>query len=221
MNPPSTCSSLMPRRASSSSIFGRSTFPLSFGSTTTSAFGRRLALAAAKTSDLVALQDRAPVGGVSRRLSITTRSGWRGVSTSRTVSCGSSARTVPAPVSMAQARARQRWPSLPRLRPGDPLRLAVGERGAPVERRRDLHAHPGPAARHARDEADVELPRLVLHQPVLEPRCPRRASAVAALRRLRDWDRASPRPRAPRSRLISASAQGGVRPWWLQGSSVT
>ena len=51
-------------------------------------------------------------GGVSTWLSITTRSGWRGVSTSRTVSCGSSAFTVPAPVAMAQARARQRWPSV-------------------------------------------------------------------------------------------------------------
>ena len=41
----------------------------------------------------------------------STRNGWRGVSTSRTVSCGLSACTVPIPVSTAHARARQAWPS--------------------------------------------------------------------------------------------------------------
>ncbi len=70
-------------------------------------------------------------------------------------------------------------PVLPRRLPGDPLAPAVRERGAPVEARRDLHAHPGPAARHAGDKTDVELARLVLHKPVFDrnPRCaqPRKA----------------------------------------------
>ncbi len=47
-------------------------------------------------------------GGMSRRESTITRSGWRGVSTSRTSSRGSSSSTVPAPVSSAPARRRQR-----------------------------------------------------------------------------------------------------------------
>ena len=47
---------------------------------------------------------------------------------------------------------------------GDPPARAVRERRSPVEARRYLRAHPRPAARHARDEADVLLARLVLAQ---------------------------------------------------------
>ena len=97
--------------------------------------------------------------------STTTRSGWRDVATARTVSSGSSASTVPTPVSMAQARARHAWPSRARRLAGDPPARAVDERGAAVEARRDLEPHPRQAARHARDEADVELARLALQQP--------------------------------------------------------
>ena len=50
-------------------------------------------------------------GGVSRRESTTTRSGWRAVATRRTSSRGSSSRTVPTPVRTAPARLRQAWPS--------------------------------------------------------------------------------------------------------------
>jgi hypothetical protein len=76
------------------------------------AFQRSLWLDRREKEHLAAtLQDlRAP--GISSLLSTTTRSGWRGVSTSRTVRRGSSALTVPIPVRIAQARARQRWPSL-------------------------------------------------------------------------------------------------------------
>jgi hypothetical protein len=42
---------------------------------------------------------------------------------------------------------------------GDPLARAVVERRAAVQRRGDLHAHPGPAALHAREKADVQLAR--------------------------------------------------------------
>jgi len=41
-------------------------------------------------------------------------------------------------------------------------------RRAPIERRRDFHAHPRAAARHTRDEADVELARFLFKQAVLE-----------------------------------------------------
>src|SRR6185369_895806 len=46
-----------------------------------------------------------------------------------------------------------------RRRAGDPLARAVGERAAAVERNRDLHAQPRPAALHPGHEADVELAR--------------------------------------------------------------
>ena len=51
-------------------------------------------------------------GGVCRRESTITRSGWRAVATSRTSSRGSSSSTVPTPVSRAPARLRQAWPSV-------------------------------------------------------------------------------------------------------------
>src|SRR5205823_5706266 len=68
-------------------------------------------------------------------------------------------------------RAGARAPAMavaPRLGAGNPLRVSIGKRRAAVERRGDLHPHPGPAARDARDEADVELARLLRKQPVLE-----------------------------------------------------
>ena len=62
---------------------------------------------------------------------------------------GSSSRTVPMPVSTAQARARQRVAVGARRLAGDPLAVAVRQRGAAVEARRHLQPHPRPAARHA------------------------------------------------------------------------
>src|SRR6266480_6410282 len=59
-------------------------------------------------------------------------------------------------------------PVAPRRRSRDPLRFAVGKRGAAIKRGRHLEPHPRPAARHARDEADVQLAGLVLKQAVLE-----------------------------------------------------
>ncbi len=89
---------------------GRWTFLFSFGRTIVSAPFGAFPPAAVKISTFPPSRILAP-GGVSSRLSTITRSGWRGVSTSRTVRRGSSAFTVPMPVSTAQARARQRWPS--------------------------------------------------------------------------------------------------------------
>jgi hypothetical protein len=60
-------------------------------------------------------------------------------------------------------------PVLPCVRPSDPLRLAVGQCGAPVEARGNLHAHPGPPARDAGHEPYVQLARFGLKQPRLEP----------------------------------------------------
>ncbi len=46
-----------------------------------------------------------------------------------------------------------------RLGAGDPLAGAVEQCGATVQRRRDLHPHPGALALHAREEADVDVAR--------------------------------------------------------------
>src|ERR1019366_3502268 len=63
-----------------------------------------------------------------------------------------------------QHRARACTPVMPvaaRRLAGDPLALAVRERGLAVKTRRNLHAHPRPAARQTRHETNIELARLV------------------------------------------------------------
>ncbi len=90
--------------------------PAALGSMIISAPAARKAASLAASGTAAAIQVPPPAstraaGSVSRRLSTTMRRGWRGVSTARTLSCGSSALTVPMPVRMAQARARQAWPS--------------------------------------------------------------------------------------------------------------
>src|SRR5581483_9458174 len=67
----------------------------------------------------------------------------------------------------------------------DPLALAVRERGAPVETRRDLHPRPGPSARHARDETDVQLARRFLHETLLDADAGRAQLREARARDLR------------------------------------
>ena len=47
---------------------------------------------------------------------------------------------------------------------GDPLRFAIRERGASIERRRELDAHPWPAALDATEESAIELARRLAHQ---------------------------------------------------------
>jgi hypothetical protein len=44
---------------------------------------------------------------------------------------------------------------------GDPLAAAVVQRGLAVQAGRDLHAHPRPAALHAREKAEIHFARLV------------------------------------------------------------
>ena len=73
------------------------------------------------------------------------RAAGRGPSTWRTVSVGSSARTVPAPTIDGVALGPQAMGVAPGGSPGDPLARAVGRRGAPVERRRQLEHDVRPA----------------------------------------------------------------------------
>jgi len=70
---------------------------------------------------------------------------------------------------------------------GDPLAHAVVERGAAVERDRRLHAQPRPAALHAREEADIDLARLVGEQADLngDARRTQARNALACNQRVR------------------------------------
>ena len=76
--------------------------------------------------------------GRRARRSKTTRSGWRAASTSRAVSSGSSARTVPMPTATASDSARQRWTSSRLASPEIQGESPGGRRGAAVERHRQL-----------------------------------------------------------------------------------
>src|SRR5882762_6334335 len=95
---------------------------------------------------------------------------------------------VPHRAEAGENRAGARAPAmavLARGLPGDPLALAVGERSAPVEARRDLHAHPEPPARHTGEKPDVELARLLLHQPLFDRNTRRAQLCKARARDLR------------------------------------
>ena len=102
-------------------------------------------------------------------------------------------------------------------------RESPGGRGdAAVERQRRLQQHEGPAPRSGRQEALVQQPRLAPAQtPVVDrdARAPQQPRARA--RRRAGSGRAAPRPRARRRPRRASGAQGGVRPWWQHGSSVT
>jgi hypothetical protein len=124
------------------------------------------------------------------------------------------------PVSTAQDLAPPGVGIAPRRWPGDPLRDAVVERRLAVEAGRDLEPQPGPAPRHAGNEADVEFAGLASMRPEATsmPAAANRARPCPATSgfgsRIATTARATPA-------AIRASAQGGVRPKWLQGSSVT
>ena len=104
---------------------------------------------------------------------------------------------------------------------GDPLACAVVQRGAPVERSRDLHAHPGPCAQHAREESDVQLARLVGEHTDVD----RDAGGTQARDALPRDQRVRVAPRRPRRATLGFESarrtHGGVRPWCEHGSSVT
>jgi hypothetical protein len=69
----------------------------------------------------------------------------------------------------------------------DPLRNAVVERRLAVEAGRHLEPQPGPAARHARDEADVEFLRFGREQAAFnrDPRCCQLRQALPRHQRIR------------------------------------
>ncbi len=139
---------------------------------------------------------------------------------SRTVSNGSSASTVPLPVTTAEARARSRWtsararspvihllvPSASAVRPSrlaPSFKVTHGRRVSMRRRKPRLISAASPASRPC---------------PVAMPASSRRASPEPSTRGLGSRIATITR-RTPAA--ISASVHGGVRPWCEQGSSVT
>ena len=89
----------------------------------------------------------------------TTRSGWRAPSTSRAVSSGSSARTVPMPTAIASDSARQRWTRARLCSPEIQGESPGGGRGAAVERHRQLQGDQRQAGAGVLAEGLVEQAR--------------------------------------------------------------
>ena len=215
----------MPRRASASSRSLSSTLPAALGKINTSAPVDRSNALFSAFSIAPAIKTGPPcriraVSGVSSRLSTTTRNGWRGVSRLRTFSCGSSSRTVPMPVKMAQARALQRCPS--RLASGPvihwltPLLSAVLPSRLAAALRRN-HGRP----RVIRETKPIFSSRASFSSKPLAvsmPAARNMASPLPATSGLGSVIAATTRETPA---AIKASAHGGVRPVWLQGSSVT
>jgi hypothetical protein len=95
---------------------------------------------------------------------------------------------------------------------GDPLADAVGERAAAVERNRDLHAHPGALALHAREESDVELARLIAERPFhhLDAGTAQARQALAGDERVRIFDRVDDSADAGRHQRVTARRRAAV-----------
>ena len=149
-----------------------------------------------------------------------TSAGWRITSGRRTLSCGSSASTVPMPVSTAQARARQAcpssraaadvihwlWPFGSAVRPS--MELAAFRRTQGVPRVMRLKK-----PRFSSREASAPGP-----STTSTPAARSRAKPSPATRGFGSCSDATTRPMPA---AASASQHGPVRPWCAHGSSVT
>ena len=152
----------------------------------------------------------------------TTRRGWWWTPSTREVSCGSSASAVPIPTATASTCERQRWarrrlPSL-EIHWESPVRVAT----FPSSVMADLNRTQGRPVRAC-------LRKAWLTSRAAPARAPSAiVTSTPSSRRI-----PSPRPlafsvgssEATTTRLMPAatiaSVQGGVSPWWQQGSSET
>ena len=152
-----------------------------------------------------------------------TRNGCASVSTSRTSSRGSSSSTVPMPVSSAAARLRQAWPSAraagpvihwlaplaSAVRPSSEAAIFIRTQGRwrNMREKKPMLSSRAASAMSASGAIATSMPAARIRATPAPATCGF-GSATATT------TRATPA-------LISASQQGGVRPWWLQGSSET
>ncbi len=214
--PVSTVTSLKPRSPSSRATAARSALRPSPGTRTTSAPRASYVLRRWTSSVTVRISSGSPVrifaeSGRSSPWSITTRFGCRVHGTMRTVSSGSSWRTVPMPVSIAQERARSRCTS---RRASSPV----------IQRLCPLASAMRPSSDAA---ALMRIHGRPVRMRVRKPRCASSASAAINPMSTRMPDsrsRAAPCPftrglgsssaatTRPTRAATNASAQGGVRP---------
>ena len=130
---------------------------------------------------------------------MTTRTGSL-PSQSRTVSCGSSARSVPAPISTASAWARIRCTSTLALRPAELGRPPARQGDLAVQRDGRLVGDQRQAALDRLDERSVEARRPLRRRARQHVGRPRRlpAGGQSRGRRPAGWDPAARRPPASR-----------------------
>lgn len=223
--PASVITSLTPFCASRESRAKRSTLPSGPGRQRISAPAASSAAAffasgAAQAMRVLASSRMAASAGVRRRESTTTLIGWRVVSRPRTFSLGSSASTVSMPVRMAQERARSRCtsrraaspvihfdsPEDSAVLPSSEEAVLIRTKGWPSSMRLKKPA--------LSSRASASSSPLWTSMPAARMR----ARPSPATLGLGSWaaatTRATPAP-------MSASAQGGVRPWCAQGSRLT
>ena len=98
---------------------------------------------------------------------------------------------------------------------------ALCGRDAAVERSGNLHGDERKEGGDELCEAVVEPAGLLLEHAGADLDPSRTKPGDALTVNHADWGRRWPPPRASTPAAISASAQGPVRPWWLQGSRVT
>ena len=160
------------------------------------------------------------VCGRRRRLSRTTRAGGRTTGKPRTVSSGSSASTVPMPVSTAQLSARRMctsaraassvihwlWPSERAVLPSSEAAHLRRRKGRPRSMR-DRNPRLSSRASASNRPHSAAMPAAASMASPLPATCGLGSETAATTRET---------PAA-----IRAWAQGGVRPWWAQGSRVT
>ncbi len=223
--PLSTNSSLTSRATSSRINSVKSTRPPSPGRRSTSTFALRSCWRRPPSSAAVATST-GPVpasilacGEIRKRLSTTTRSGWRASVISRTSSRGSSLCTVSMPTMIAELRARHLCTSARAAAPVihllSPLAMAVrpSRLAASLARtngrpRRMRLMNPGLSASAwcCNRPTSTPMPAALSAAIPLPPTFGLGSSMATTARPIRAW--------------IRASLQGGVRPWCEHGSSV-
>ena len=227
--PASSCTSLMPREASSFNTASRSKRPPCTGTATRSASMLRGGLVSGACRYRVGASPSRtrPRATVARPGSSTTRSGGTKSSpgapsgcSRRTVSCGSSASTVPAPVRIAPLRARQRCTSWreasPLIHLESPEAIAVRPSRLIASLTRS-HGRP----RSTRDRKPRFNSRACASSRPVPTSIPAaRSLSKPAPSTCGNGSRIAPTTRATPA-AISASAQGPVLPVCAHGSKVT
>ena len=156
----------------------------------------------------------------------TTRRGWRfnalGRLAGRAVSRGSSASAVPIPTTIASTEARQRWASSrldsPLIHFESPARVAT----FPSRVMADLKSTQGRPARACLRKAWLSSRARVASSPSAMTTSTPSSRRMPRLRpEAFSVGSSEPTTTRPMPAARIASVQGGVRPWWQQGSSET